>query len=149
MELSLRTVLVILGSLFMLGILVDGFRRMRRARQEALKLDVQGNFQFPDEGFSSELPNGGARVISEHAKSELLEEAYAFKDQLDDLPGLSALEEIDTKADEEEESPKAEGILNKAFRRTARRTRAPIVRALFVCRCRAGCACLWSGCACN
>lgn len=104
MELSLRTVLVILGSLFMLGILVDGFRRMRRARQEALKLDVQGNFQFPDEGFSSELPNGGARVISEHAKSELLEEAYAFKDQLDDLPGLSALEEIDTKADEEEES---------------------------------------------
>lgn len=100
MELSLRTVLVILGSLFMLGILVDGFRRMRRARQEALKIDVQGNFQFPDEGFSSELPNGGARVIGESTQSELLEEAYVFKDQLDELPGLSALDEAETKAEE-------------------------------------------------
>lgn len=108
MELNLRTVLVILGSLFMLGILVDGFRRMRRARQEALKIDVQGNFKFPDEGFSSELPNGGARVIEESTQSELLEEAYAFKDQLDDLPGLSALDEIDTNAGDKKEETYAE-----------------------------------------
>lgn len=100
MELSLRTVLVILGSLFMLGILVDGFRRMRRARQEALKIDVQGNFQFPEEGFSSELPNGGARIIGDSTQSELLEEAYAFKDQLDELPGLSALDEADNGTDD-------------------------------------------------
>lgn len=104
MELNLRTVLVILGSLVMLGILIDGFRRMRRARQDALKMDVQGNFQFPDEGFSSELPNGGARVIEESTQSELLEEAYAFKDQLDDLPNLSALDEVDIKIDEQTES---------------------------------------------
>lgn len=103
MELSLRTVLVILGSLFILGIIVDGFRRMRRARQDALKIDVQGNFQFPAEGFSSELPNGGARVIEENTQDELLEEAHVFKEQLDDLPRISALDEIDNIKSEQDE----------------------------------------------
>ena len=80
----------------MLAILVDGFRRMRRARQEALKIDVQGNFKFPEEDFASELPNGGARVIDDQqSHDELLDEAVAFKNQLDDLPSLSALDDID------------------------------------------------------
>ena len=65
MELNLRTVLVVLGSLVMLGILFDGFRRMRRARQDALSLDVKGDFKFPEDTFSSELPNGGARVVDD------------------------------------------------------------------------------------
>ena len=65
MELNLRTVLVILGSIIMLGILVDGFRRMRRARRDALSIDVKGDYKFPEDSFPSELPNGGARVIGE------------------------------------------------------------------------------------
>lgn len=101
MELNLRTVLVILGSLIMLGILVDGFRRMRRARQEALTLDVQDNFSFPEEGFSSELPNGGARVIGLRSQNELLQEAHAFRDQLDELSGMTALDEIENKANDD------------------------------------------------
>lgn len=67
MELNLRTVLVVIGALVMLAILIDGFRRMRKARQEALKIDVQSDFKFPEESFASELPNGGARVIGSSA----------------------------------------------------------------------------------
>jgi cell division protein ZipA len=99
MELNLRTVLVILGALVMLGILIDGFRRMRRARLEALKLDVKGDFKFPEESFSSELPNGGARVIGERDAEELLEDVKIFRDQLDDLPGLSALDQMEDRAE--------------------------------------------------
>ena len=99
MELSLRTVLVTLGALVMLGILIDGFRRMRRARKEALKLDVNSDFKFPEECFSSELPNGGARVIGTRSVEELLDDAHTFRDQLDELPGISALDQIEEKAE--------------------------------------------------
>lgn len=98
MELNLRTVLVVVAAIVMLGILIDGFRRMKRARQEALKLDVKQDFQFPEDGFSSELPNGGARVIGTREADELIQEAKHFREQLDDLPGMSALDEVENKA---------------------------------------------------
>jgi cell division protein ZipA len=98
MELNLRTVLVVLGAIVMLGILVDGFRRMRRARHEALTLDVKGDFQFPESNFSSELPNGGARVIAEREAEDLMEDAKNFRNQLDSLPVMSALDEIEEQA---------------------------------------------------
>ena len=100
MELNLRTVLVILGSIVMLGILVDGFRRMRRARQDALSIDVKGDFKFPEESFPAELPNGGARIIGEVDADELLQDAKDFRDQLDDLPVLSALDSIEAEAEQ-------------------------------------------------
>jgi cell division protein ZipA len=98
MEVDLRTVLVILGGIVMLGILVDGFRRMRRSRQDALSFDVKGDFKFPEESFPSELPNGGARIIRERDAEELLDEAKKFRDQLDVLPVMSALEGIEANA---------------------------------------------------
>jgi cell division protein ZipA len=101
MELNLRTVLVVLGSLVMLGILFDGFRRMRRARQEALSLDVKGDFKFPEESFSSELPNGGSRVVGVVDAEELLEDAKNFRDQLDGLSGMSALDQLEENAKNE------------------------------------------------
>jgi cell division protein ZipA len=100
MELNLRTVLVILGGIVMLGILVDGFRRMRRSRQDALSFDVKGDFKFPEDSFPSELPNGGARIIGERDAEELLDEAKKFRDQLNDLPIMSALESIEASAEE-------------------------------------------------
>jgi cell division protein ZipA len=99
MELNLRTVLVILGGIVMLGILVDGFRRMRRSRQDALSFDVKGDFKFPEDSFPSELPNGGARIIGERDAEELLDEAKKFRDQLNDLPIMSALESIEASAE--------------------------------------------------
>ncbi|MBL4799236.1 MAG: cell division protein ZipA [Oleispira sp.] len=101
MELNLRTILVVLGALVMLGILFDGFRRMRRARQEALSLDVKGDFKFPEQSFSSELPNGGARVVGERNAEELLEDTKNFRDQLDGLPSISALDQLEEKAADE------------------------------------------------
>ncbi|MBQ0731550.1 MAG: hypothetical protein KBT75_12660 [Oleispira antarctica] len=100
MELNLRTVLVILGSIVMLGILVDGFRRMRRARQDALSIDVKGDFKFPEENFSAELPNGGARVIGEVNAEELLQDTKNFRDQLDGLPVISALDTLEDEAEQ-------------------------------------------------
>ena len=101
MELNLRTILVVLGALVMLGILFDGFRRMRRARQEALSLDVKGDFKFPEQSFSSELPNGGARVVGERDAEELLEDTKIFRDQLDGLPSILALDQLEEKAADE------------------------------------------------
>jgi cell division protein ZipA len=100
MELNLRTVLVILGGIVMLGILVDGFRRMRRSRQYALSLDVKGDFKFPEDSFPSELPNGGARIIGERDAEELLDEAKKFRAQLNGLPVMSALEDIEASAEQ-------------------------------------------------
>jgi cell division protein ZipA len=100
MELNLRTVLVILGGIVMLSILVDGFRRMRRSRQDSLSLDVKGDFKFPEENFSAELPNGGARFIRASSSEDLLQEAKTFRDQLDDLPVMSALDELEANAEQ-------------------------------------------------
>ena len=100
MELDLRTVLVILGGLVMLGILVDGFRRMQRSRQDALSIDVKGDFKFPEDSFPSELPNGGARVIGERDAEELLQDAKNFRDQLDSLPVMSALDALEARAEQ-------------------------------------------------
>jgi cell division protein ZipA len=100
MELNLRTVLVILGGIVMLGILIDGFRRMRRSRQDALSFDVKGDFKFPEDSFPSELPNGGARIIGGRDAEELLDEAKKFRDQLNDLPVMSALESIEANAEQ-------------------------------------------------
>jgi cell division protein ZipA len=98
MELNLRTVLVILGSIIMLAILVDGFRRMRRARRDALSIDVKGDYKFPEDSFPSELPNGGARVIGEVDAGALMKDAKDFRDQLDEIPGMSALESLEANA---------------------------------------------------
>ncbi|KEQ17336.1 cell division protein ZipA [Endozoicomonas numazuensis] len=59
---SLRDWLVIIGIVVIIGVLADGYRRMRLARKRASELsfgleDVKGN----EDSFGSELPNGGAR----------------------------------------------------------------------------------------
>ena len=63
MEWSWRTVMILIGLLGMVVILVDGFRRMKRARAEALRLDIpSGGHNLPEDDFNPELP-GKARVI--------------------------------------------------------------------------------------
>ena len=64
MEWSWRTVLILLGLLGIAVILVDGFRRMKQARAEALRLDIKPSRDIPEEDdFNPELP-GKARVVS-------------------------------------------------------------------------------------
>jgi len=62
MEWSWRTVLILVGLIGMAAILVDGFRRMKRNRAEALKLDVGPAAEIPEDDFNPELP-GTVRVV--------------------------------------------------------------------------------------
>jgi len=66
---SLREWLIAIGALVIIGVVVDGLRRMHRARKESVAIssgmgadDLDAS---PLDGeFNSELPNGGARTIS-------------------------------------------------------------------------------------
>lgn len=65
MELGLREVLILIGGLVVAGILLDGYRRMRRNRL-VMKLEKpEGGGSGGDawDQYRSELPNGGARVV--------------------------------------------------------------------------------------
>ena len=66
---SLREWLIAIGTLVIIGIVVDGIRRMRRARKESMAIssgmgaDELEDSPLDDE-YNPELPNGGARTIS-------------------------------------------------------------------------------------
>jgi len=74
MDFSLREWLIILGGLVIIAVLVDGYRRVRKNKQGQLKLSIDKNLKFrggDDSGaFNTELPNGGARIISASAASK-------------------------------------------------------------------------------
>ncbi len=66
---SLREWLIAIGTLVILGIVIDGVRRMRRARKESMAISsgmgADDLKQSPlDDDYNPELPNGGARTIS-------------------------------------------------------------------------------------
>lgn len=64
---NLREWLFIAGVVIILGILIDGIRRMRLAKQDSLKMsrDLGGHIDTSplDDDFNPELPGGGVRVI--------------------------------------------------------------------------------------
>lgn len=75
MEFELRDWLLVLGPVFIVGVLVHGYWRMR-ANRSTLKMSLDKRFlsenSVPDEEgkrdlsfFKAELPNGGARLVSE------------------------------------------------------------------------------------
>lgn len=56
--------------LLIVGILLDGWRRMRQGRKDNLKMpSYQSELAQPDDDYTSELPNGGARVVA-HRRTE-------------------------------------------------------------------------------
>src|SRR5690554_8156689 len=65
MEWSWRTVLILLGLLLVAGVLFDGFRRMRKARAEALRFDLEKEFGSDELYHNPELP-GTYRVVGSH-----------------------------------------------------------------------------------
>lgn len=94
MELGLREILFLIGFVVVAGILLDGYRRMRRNR---LHMDLvktpPGSEQGPDV-YTSELPNGGARVVSTHP-SRRNGEQDAPDDTRYDAPFGSAQQDYD------------------------------------------------------
>ncbi|MFY9178861.1 MAG: cell division protein ZipA [Venatoribacter sp.] len=61
MELSWRTALILLGLTIIIGVIIDGIRRMNKARNEAIRLDKQTEFHFSDD--NPEI-SGPARVLN-------------------------------------------------------------------------------------
>lgn len=65
---SLREWLIAIGTLVILGIVIDGIRRMRRARKDAMAISSGMGADDLDDGpleddYNPELPNGGARPV--------------------------------------------------------------------------------------
>ncbi len=72
---SLREWLIAIGTLVIIGIVIDGIRRVRRARKESLAISSgMGADELEesplDDHFNPELPNGGARTISRDTLEE-------------------------------------------------------------------------------
>lgn len=73
MEWSWRTILILIGLIAIAAIMIDGFRRMKRARAEALKFDLQpGADDLIDDDYNPELP-GSVRVVSGSEQAESTE----------------------------------------------------------------------------
>ena len=56
--------LMVIIALLIIGVLLDGVRRMRQARRDSLRMNLDMN-EDADDGtldYSAELPSGGARV---------------------------------------------------------------------------------------
>ena len=67
MEFAMREWLTVIIVLLIVAVLLDGWRRMRHSRRHSLKMSrnvnrVDDRTAEPD-GYGSELPNGGARVV--------------------------------------------------------------------------------------
>jgi cell division protein ZipA len=105
MDINVRDWMVIVGALLILAVLLDGYRRMRNARngvRVALKKVPEGDDDGP---VLHELPNGGARVVTRDqeavaaertgAEPPLLTEAQGQgdADSPDLLQGMSARDE--------------------------------------------------------
>ncbi len=72
---SLREWLIAIGALVIIGVVIDGIRRMRRARKESIAISssmgADDLSESPlEDGFNPELPNGGARPVSGSSAKE-------------------------------------------------------------------------------
>lgn len=65
MDMSLREWLILVGAIILIGIVLDGYRRMARARRESLEMSrtMGGLSDDVDPDFNPELPTGKARVV--------------------------------------------------------------------------------------
>ena len=70
-QIGMREALIGAGIVLVLAVLVDGLRRMRRERQQGIKMSIGLGGGFPEEeGYGPELPNGGARVVHRNAAGD-------------------------------------------------------------------------------
>lgn len=66
LDFEMQHVLTVIIILLIVGVILDGIRRMRQNRQDSIRmsLNMQQNLETSGEGYGSELPNGGARVLN-------------------------------------------------------------------------------------
>jgi cell division protein ZipA len=117
---SLREWLIAIGTLVIIGIVVDGLRRMYRARKESIAIssgmganDLNGSPL--DDDYNPELPNGGARPVS----SSTLEERGYVRRSVDEGSADGREAQRPGGLDEQEHNPSAVEDAAKAVRESA------------------------------
>ena len=90
MDLSLREWLIIIGVLVILGVLLDGYRRMRSGKRNSIKLAIDKNFSARGKDdrvdyFNGELPSGGARVVKRADADETVNNELRDSEDQDEL----------------------------------------------------------------
>jgi len=68
MDFSLREWLIVVGVIVIVGVLIDGYRRVRSGSRGRIKMSIDKSQQLSENDrmdyFGGELPNGGARVVN-------------------------------------------------------------------------------------
>ena len=103
MDFDLRQWLLILGPIFIIGVLMHGYFRMRSGQNEIkMKLDPsflsrQGEDHVVDELslFKAELPNGGARLLDSKAGAVIPGNDVPLLTDSVELPSMSATSSVD------------------------------------------------------
>jgi cell division protein ZipA len=108
MDMSLRGWLAIAGLIILTLILIDGYRRVKRARKDSLEMSIEMGGEIEnspiDEHFNPELPNGGARIVGRAStQEEEIKQASYLSDENRQEPWIgqedSPLEESDSYID--------------------------------------------------
>jgi len=92
MDMSLREWLLLIGAVILLGIVLDGWRRMQRAKRDSLEMsrNMGGLGEADDDlDFNPELPGGGARVVRREEPGSRQSES-SHEDVEQGVEGLSA-----------------------------------------------------------
>ena len=92
---NFRDWLIVVGIVIILGILADGYRRMRQAKMDSLKMSRNmgaGIENTPiDDDYNPELPSGGARIVAPGVDTD--DSAVAGADESRSDPSITATDE--------------------------------------------------------
>ncbi len=89
----MREWLTVIIVLLIVGVLLDGWRRMRQSRQDSIKMSLsmhKGANKEDLESYGSELPSGGARVVATRGEDEARTLTRNLQDTFDDTQGLKS-----------------------------------------------------------
>jgi len=79
MDFSLREWLIVVGVIVIVGVLIDGYRRVRTGSRGRIKMSIDKSQQFSENDrmdyFGGELPNGGARVVNHSGEAAIESES--------------------------------------------------------------------------
>jgi len=112
---NLRDWLIIVGVVIIIGILLDGYRRMRLAKKDSLKMSLEmvGDIDTSplDDGFNPELPGGGARVVNSSLDDQASIDEVSLDDKLE--PHISSDDSMDLAVKNAEDVQKGNEAITK------------------------------------
>ncbi|MEK9765322.1 MAG: hypothetical protein VW274_02475, partial [Thalassolituus sp.] len=114
MEWSWRTILILAGLLVIAAILFDGFRRMKQARAEALRLDIQPGTDDSEDDYNPELP-GSVRVVSKGESKvepivERREPTLDLDEETDFAPEVLTQKPVNVEAELASDAPQSSAV---------------------------------------